>query len=129
MTPKARGILAPDISLAREFGLFAHVVPIKNIPGVKTRHENVDLVVIRENTEGEYSGLEHEVTVCYVERYIFLCYHCNVYSHCIVDSSKIFFERFHLILFFFSSCSRLSLPLPLAWCGAEFESDHQECVS
>jgi len=62
-TPKAKGILSPDISLAREFGLFAHVVPVKNFPTVKTRHTNVDMVIIRENTEGEYSGLEHEVNV------------------------------------------------------------------
>ena len=32
----------------------------ESVPGVKTRHDNVDFVVIRENTEGEYSGLEHE---------------------------------------------------------------------
>ena len=32
-----------------------------NIPGIKTRHDNVDIVLIRENLEGEYSGLEHEV--------------------------------------------------------------------
>ncbi len=36
--------------------------PCKTIPGVKTAYSNVDVVTIRENTEGEYSGLEHEVT-------------------------------------------------------------------
>lgn len=40
--------------------LFANVVYCKNLPGVKSRREDVDIVVIRENTEGEYSGLEHE---------------------------------------------------------------------
>ncbi len=43
-----------------ELDLFANVVYCKNLPGVETRHSNVDIVVIRENTEGEYSGLEHE---------------------------------------------------------------------
>ncbi|KAI9771064.1 MAG: isocitrate dehydrogenase (NAD(+)) idh1 [Geoglossum umbratile] len=40
--------------------IYASVVLIKNIPGYKTRHSNVDLCIIRENTEGEYSGLEHQ---------------------------------------------------------------------
>lgn len=56
-------ILLPPIHLCntrRELELFANVVYCKSVPGVKTRHDNVDLVVIRENTEGEYSGLEHE---------------------------------------------------------------------
>ena len=44
----------------QELDLFANVVYCKSIPGVKTRHDDVDIVVIRENTEGEYSGLEHE---------------------------------------------------------------------
>lgn len=41
--------------------LFANVVRIKSLPGVKTRHNNLDFVVVREQTEGEYSALEHEV--------------------------------------------------------------------
>lgn len=43
-----------------DLDLFANVVYCKSIPGIKTRHDNVDIVIIRENTEGEYSGLEHE---------------------------------------------------------------------
>ena len=43
-----------------ELDLFANVVYCKSIPGVKSRHQDIDIVVIRENTEGEYSGLEHE---------------------------------------------------------------------
>lgn len=49
-----------NVQLRVELDLFANLVLCKSIPGVKTRHENVDIVVIRENTEGEYSGLEHE---------------------------------------------------------------------
>jgi len=56
-----KGGVSADVMIAREFGLFAHVVPVKNVPTVVTRHNNVDIVIIRENTEGEYSGLEHEV--------------------------------------------------------------------
>jgi isocitrate dehydrogenase (NAD+) len=60
-TPQGKGFTSPDVSLARHFGLYAHVVPVQLTPGVQTRHDNVDMVVIRENTEGEYSGLEHQV--------------------------------------------------------------------
>ena len=41
--------------------LYANVVHSFNIPGIPARHEGVDIVIIRENTEGEYSGMEHEV--------------------------------------------------------------------
>lgn len=47
--------------LCREFNLYANVRPCKSIRGHKTIYENVDVVTIRENTEGEYSGIEHEV--------------------------------------------------------------------
>lgn len=49
------------VRFAKELGLFANVVHSYTIPGIKTRHQNLDIVVIRENTEGEFSGLEHEV--------------------------------------------------------------------
>lgn len=46
--------------MRQELDAYASVVLIKNIPGLQTRHKNVDLCIIRENTEGEYSGLEHQ---------------------------------------------------------------------
>ncbi len=49
-----------SIACRKQLNLFANVVLCKSLPGVKTRHEAIDIVVIRENTEGEYSGLEHE---------------------------------------------------------------------
>lgn len=67
-----KGILAtPDYSrtgelqtlnmkLRTELDLFANVVHVRSLPGVKTRHNNIDTVIIREQTEGEYSALEHE---------------------------------------------------------------------
>jgi len=41
--------------------LYANVVHVKSLPGFKTRHDNIDIVIIRESLEGEYSALEHEV--------------------------------------------------------------------
>ncbi|EEH37935.1 isocitrate dehydrogenase subunit 1 [Paracoccidioides lutzii Pb01] len=49
-----------NVALRQELDIYASIILIKNIPGYKTRHDNVDLCIIRENTEGEYSGLEHE---------------------------------------------------------------------
>lgn len=46
----------------RKLDLFANVVHVSSLPGYKTRHNNLDLVIIREQTEGEYSSLEHEVS-------------------------------------------------------------------
>lgn len=49
-----------NVSLRKQLDAFASVSFIKSIPGLHTRHSNVDFVVVRENTEGEYSGLEHQ---------------------------------------------------------------------
>jgi isocitrate dehydrogenase (NAD+) len=51
-----------NLTLRRAFGLFANVRPCLSIPGLETRYSDVDLITVRENTEGEYSGIEHEVT-------------------------------------------------------------------
>lgn len=56
-----------NIQLRTAFDLYANVVHAYNIPGVVTRHKNVDMVIIRENTEGEYSGLEHQAVPGVVE--------------------------------------------------------------
>jgi len=45
----------------RSLDLFANVVHVTSLPGCETRHNDVDIVIIRESTEGEYSSLEHEV--------------------------------------------------------------------
>eukprot|EP01094_Clydonella_sp_ATCC50884_P019579 TRINITY_DN3864_c0_g1_i2.p1 TRINITY_DN3864_c0_g1~~TRINITY_DN3864_c0_g1_i2.p1 ORF type:complete len:388 (-),score=92.57 TRINITY_DN3864_c0_g1_i2:389-1504(-) len=51
-----------NMQMRKALDLFANVVPIRSNPGVKTRHDcDIDIVVIRENTEGEYTGIEHEV--------------------------------------------------------------------
>ena len=50
-------------SFRSELDLFASIVHCKSIAGVPTRHSDVDFIIVRENTEGEYSGLEHEVRI------------------------------------------------------------------
>lgn len=59
--PSGFGRLSPSVALRKALGLFAGVRHVKNHPGVKSRYDNVDLIVIRENTEDVYAGLEHEV--------------------------------------------------------------------
>ena len=49
------------ISIARVFSLYANVRPCRTIDGYDTLYKDVDIVTIRENTEGEYSGIEHEI--------------------------------------------------------------------
>ncbi|XP_076813890.1 isocitrate dehydrogenase [NAD] subunit gamma, mitochondrial-like [Clavelina lepadiformis] len=49
-----------NVTLRTSLDLFANVIKVKSVPGVKTRHDNIDIRLIRENTEGEYSNLEHE---------------------------------------------------------------------
>jgi len=60
-TPIGKGHMSLNLALRKTFNLYANVRPCLSVPGVKTRYDNVDLVVIRENTEGEYSGIEHQV--------------------------------------------------------------------
>jgi isocitrate dehydrogenase (NAD+) len=62
-TPIGKGFKSLNLTLRKELGLYANVRPCLSIPGYKTRYDNVDLVTIRENTEGEYSGLEHQVSL------------------------------------------------------------------
>jgi isocitrate dehydrogenase (NAD+) len=61
-TPVGRGFTSVNVQLRKRLDLYAAVRPVRNLPGVPTRYEGVDLVVIRENTEGLYSGIENEVT-------------------------------------------------------------------
>jgi isocitrate dehydrogenase (NAD+) len=66
-TPVAGGFASINVTLRQKFELFANFRPIKNLPGLETRYPGVDLIIIRENTEGEYVGLEHEVVPGVVE--------------------------------------------------------------
>ena len=60
-TPVGKGFTSVNVQLRKKLNLYAAVRPAHTMPGVKTRFENVDIIVIRENTEGLYSGLEQEV--------------------------------------------------------------------
>lgn len=60
-TPIGKGHVSLNLTLRKTFNLFANVRPCRSIPGFKTAYDNVNTVIIRENTEGEYSGIEHEV--------------------------------------------------------------------
>lgn len=66
-TPIGEGFSSINVQLRRQFELFCNFRPIRNLPGVATRYPGVDLIVIRENTEGLYSGIEHEVVPGVVE--------------------------------------------------------------
>jgi isocitrate dehydrogenase (NAD+) len=61
-TPVGKGFSSVNVALRRTLNLYAAVRPIRNLPGVKTRFDNVDLVIVRENTEGLYSGIENLIT-------------------------------------------------------------------
>ena len=67
MTPIGTGFVSANVRLRKALDLYANLRPIKTLKGVKSRYENVDLIVVRENTEDLYSGLEHEVVPGVVE--------------------------------------------------------------
>jgi isocitrate dehydrogenase (NAD+) len=66
-TPVGKGYRSINVRLRQELDLFASVRPVCTLPGIQVPYQNVDLVVIRENTEGLYSGLEHFVVPGVVE--------------------------------------------------------------
>jgi isocitrate dehydrogenase (NAD+) len=61
-TPVGEGFTSINVKLRKTFNLYAAVRPVRSMPGVQTRYQDVDLIIIRENTEGLYSGVENEVT-------------------------------------------------------------------
>ena len=66
-TPVGGGHASINVALRKTLDLYANVRPIKTLPGVKSRYDHVDLVIVRENTEDLYSGLEHIVVPGVVE--------------------------------------------------------------
>ena len=66
-TPIGQGFASINVALRKALTLYASFRPIKNLPGLKSRFENVDIIVVRENTEDLYSGLEHVVVPGVVE--------------------------------------------------------------
>jgi isocitrate dehydrogenase (NAD+) len=66
-TPIGKGFQSVNVRLRQTFELYANLRPVKNVPSVESRFQGVDLVVVRENTEDLYSGLEHIVVPGVVE--------------------------------------------------------------
>jgi isocitrate dehydrogenase (NAD+) len=66
-TPVGTGHRSVNVELRKQLDLYANLRPVKTLPGIKSRYDNVDLVVVRENTEDLYSGLEHVVVPGVVE--------------------------------------------------------------
>src|SRR5919107_898653 len=66
-TPIAEGFTSVNVGLRKALDLYANLRPVRNLPGVQSRFSGVDLVIVRENTEDLYAGLEHEVVPGVVE--------------------------------------------------------------
>src|SRR5437667_7272303 len=60
-TPVGKGFTSVNVQLRKKLNLYAAVRPVRSLPGVKTRFDNIDMIIVRENTEGLYSGIESEV--------------------------------------------------------------------
>jgi len=64
----SREVLSRNVALRNELDLFVNVLHCQSYPGVTARHKDVDIIIVRQNTEGEYAMLEHEVsTSCFSE--------------------------------------------------------------
>ena len=66
-TPVGEGFTSVNVGLRKALDLYANLRPVSNLPNVRSRFEHVDLVIVRENTEDLYAGLEHEVVPGVVE--------------------------------------------------------------
>ena len=66
-TPIGEGFTSVNVGLRKALDLFANLRPVSNLPGVPSRFQNVDLVIVRENTEDLYAGLEHVIVPGVVE--------------------------------------------------------------
>ena len=60
-TPIGKGFRSVNVQLRKELDLYSNLRPCYNLPGIKTRYDNVDIVVVRENTEDLYAGIERQI--------------------------------------------------------------------
>ncbi|KEI79857.1 isocitrate/isopropylmalate dehydrogenase family protein [Clostridium botulinum] len=60
-TPVGKGFRSVNVTLRKSLNLYANIRPVKSYKGIKSRYENVDLIIIRENTEDLYAGIEHMI--------------------------------------------------------------------
>jgi isocitrate dehydrogenase (NAD+) len=66
-TPIGEGFTSVNVGLRKALDLYANLRPVRNLPGVESRFQDVDLLIVRENTEDLYAGLEHEIVPGIVE--------------------------------------------------------------
>ena len=66
-TPIGEGFTSVNVGLRKALDLYSNLRPVKNLPGVDSRFQDVDLIIVRENTEDLYAGLEHEIVPGIVE--------------------------------------------------------------
>src|SRR5690606_17454784 len=66
-TPVGKGFKSVNVRMRRALDLYANLRPARTLPGVPSRYSGVDLIIVRENTEGLYSGIEHEVVPGVIE--------------------------------------------------------------
>ncbi|MCM2314503.1 MAG: isocitrate dehydrogenase (NAD(+)) [Thermoanaerobaculia bacterium] len=66
-TPVGKGFQSVNVRLRKALDLYANLRPVRSLPNVPSRYENIDLIIVRENTEGLYSGIEHEIIPGVVE--------------------------------------------------------------
>jgi isocitrate dehydrogenase (NAD+) len=66
-TPIGAGFTSVNVGLRKALDLYSNLRPVRNMPGVETRFQGVDLIIVRENTEDLYAGLEHEIVPGIVE--------------------------------------------------------------
>jgi isocitrate dehydrogenase (NAD+) len=66
-TPIAEGFTSVNVGLRKALDLYSNLRPVRNLPGVASRFDNVDLIIVRENTEDLYAGLEHQIVPGIVE--------------------------------------------------------------
>jgi isocitrate dehydrogenase (NAD+) len=66
-TPIAEGFTSVNVGLRKALDLYSNLRPVRNLPGIQTRFTDVDLIIVRENTEDLYAGLEHQIIPGVVE--------------------------------------------------------------
>src|SRR3954452_70291 len=66
-TPIAEGFTSVNVGLRKALDLYANLRPVRNLPGVESRFADVDIIIVRENTEDLYAGLEHQIIPGVVE--------------------------------------------------------------
>ena len=127
-TPVAAGHPSMNLLLRKTFDLYANVRPCMSIEGYKTPYTDVDLVTIRENTEGEYSGIEHVVRnttltscvlpcMCTWSRNLKLLLPVKDSAHIIYYQQMCFEGEFFTTIFHLHVVAAVSLLYALSYCS------------